>query len=134
MKESTAAWAAYAAEQEEADPVVPLLVVQVADKPTEADLARVLDAIFDEWPDLPLEAVANVFGTHTDLLVGQQPVLDPGESFDYASHCLLKTDWGTMKGTYRMQPEGGKAFEVAIGRFYLVARTAEPSRAGGEAS
>lgn len=67
-------------------------------------------------------------------VVGQQPVLDPGESFEYASHCLLKTDWGTMEGTYRMQPEGGKAFEVAIGRFYLVARTAEPSRAGGEAS
>ena len=74
VKESTAAWAAYAAEQEEADPVVPLLVVQVADKPTEADLARVLDAVYDEWPDLPLEAVAHVFGTHTDLLVGQQPV------------------------------------------------------------
>ena len=74
VRESTDAWAAYAAEQEEADPVVPLLVVQVADKPTEADLARVLDAIYDEWPDLPLEAVAHVFGTHTDLLVGQQPV------------------------------------------------------------
>lgn len=74
VKDSTAAWSDYAAEQEEADPVVPLLVVQVADKPTEADLARVLDAVYDEWPDLPLEAVAHVFGTHTDLLVGQQPV------------------------------------------------------------
>ena len=74
VKESADAWAAYAAEQEEADPVVPLLVVQVADKPTEADLARVLDAVYDEWPDLSLEAVAHVFGTHTDLLVGQQPV------------------------------------------------------------
>lgn len=74
VKDSTAAWAAYAAEQEEADPVVPLLVVQVADKPTEADLVRVLDVVYDEWPDLPLEAVAHVFGTHTDLLVGQQPV------------------------------------------------------------
>lgn len=74
VKTSTEAWAAYAVEQEEADPVVPLLVVQVADKPTEADLVRVLDAIYDEWPDLPLDAVANVFGTHTDLLVGQQGV------------------------------------------------------------
>ena len=74
IKESTDAWANYAAEQEESNPVVPLLVVQVADKPSEADLARVLDAIYDEWPDLPSEAVANVFGTHTDLLVGQQPV------------------------------------------------------------
>lgn len=74
VKESASAWAAYAAEQEESDPVVPLLVVQVADKPSEADLARVLDAVYDEWPDLPSEAVAHVFGTHTDLLVGQQPV------------------------------------------------------------
>lgn len=74
VKESTSAWADYAAEQEESDPVVPLLVVQVADKPTEAELARVLDAVHDEWPDLPLDAVAHVFGTHTDLLVGQQPV------------------------------------------------------------
>lgn len=74
VKESTSAWATYAAEQEESDPVVPLLVVQVADKPSEADLARVLDAVYDEWPDLPGDAVANVFGTHTDLVVGQQGV------------------------------------------------------------
>lgn len=74
VKESTDAWAAYAVEQDESDPVVPLLVVQVADKPTEADLARVLDAIYDEWPDLGLDAVAHVFGTHTDLLVGRQDV------------------------------------------------------------
>lgn len=74
VKESSAAWAAYAVEQEEADPVVPLMVVQVADKPSEADLARVLDAVHDEWPDLPPGSVAHVFGTHTDLLVGQQAV------------------------------------------------------------
>ncbi|MCT1997062.1 DEAD/DEAH box helicase family protein [Brachybacterium muris] len=74
VRESTAVWADYAAEQQEAEPVVPLLVVQVADKPTEADLARVLDAIYDEWSDLPLDAVAHVFGTHTDLMVGQQSV------------------------------------------------------------
>lgn len=74
VRESTAAWAAYAAEQEESDPVVPLLVVQVADTPSEADLARVLDAIDDEWPGLAPDAVAHVFGTHTDLMVGQQSV------------------------------------------------------------
>lgn len=74
VKQSTAAWVAYAADQEEPDPVVPLLVVQVADKPTEADLARVLDTVYDEWFDLPGDAVAHVFGTHTDLMVGQQAV------------------------------------------------------------
>lgn len=73
-KRSTAAWDDYATQQEEADPVVPLLVVQLADKPTEADLTRVLDVVYDEWSDLPSDAVAHVFGTHTDLMVGQQPV------------------------------------------------------------
>lgn len=74
VKLSTTAWDSYAKEQEESDPVQPLLVVQVADKPTEADLARVLDVIHDEWPELPGDAVAHVFGTHTDLQVGQQAV------------------------------------------------------------
>lgn len=74
VRASSDAWATYAAEQEESDPVVPLLVVQVADKPSEADLTQVLDTVYEEWPDLPSDAVANVFGTHTDLLVGQQPV------------------------------------------------------------
>lgn len=74
VRASSDAWAAYAVEQEESDPVVPLLVVQVTDKPTEADLVQVLDAVYEEWPDLPLDAFAHVFGTHTDLLVGQQPI------------------------------------------------------------
>lgn len=74
IRRSTSAWADYVSEQQESDPVVPLMVVQVADKPTEDDLTRVLDAIYDEWPDLPGNAVAHVFGTRTDLIVGQQPV------------------------------------------------------------
>lgn len=74
IKTSTDAWAAYASEQDEGDRVLPLLVVQVADKPTNADLLRVVDAIYDEWPELPYDAIAHVFGHHTDLLVGQQQV------------------------------------------------------------
>ncbi|WP_272028110.1 DEAD/DEAH box helicase [Kocuria rosea] len=74
VRASTAAWAAYAQEQEEADPVVPLLVVQVGDKPTQETLVRTLDTIYGVWPDLPMDATANVFGEHQDLLVGQQPV------------------------------------------------------------
>lgn len=79
VRASSAAWAEYAQTQEEADPVSPLLVVQMADKPSPADLSQVLDTIYEEWPDLPLDAVAHVFGTHTDLLVGQQsvPYIEP---------------------------------------------------------
>jgi len=74
IRASTTAWNDYANEQELSDPVVPLLVVQVGDKPTEEVLTRTLDTIHDNWPELPVDAVANVFGEHTDLLVGQQPV------------------------------------------------------------
>lgn len=74
VRASTAAWAEYATEQEEPEAVVPLLVVQVADKPTEADLARVLDVVREEWPDLPSDAVAHVFGTHADMMVGSAPI------------------------------------------------------------
>ncbi|WP_338538778.1 DEAD/DEAH box helicase family protein [Janibacter terrae] len=74
VRASSAAWAEYAHEQEEADLVSPLLVVQMADKPSPADMSQVLDTIYEVWPELPLDAVAHVFGTHTDLLVGQQSV------------------------------------------------------------
>jgi type III restriction enzyme len=79
VRASTAAWLAYAQEQEEADPVVPLLVVQVGDKPTTETLVRTLDTIYDAWPELGPDAVANVFGEHQDLLVGQQgvPYIEP---------------------------------------------------------
>ncbi|MCT1886313.1 DEAD/DEAH box helicase family protein [Dietzia cinnamea] len=74
VRASTAAWLEYAAEQGETEPVVPLLVVQVGDKPSDEDLLRMLDAIFEAWPELGPDAVANVFGEHRDLMVGQQPV------------------------------------------------------------
>ena len=65
-KASTRAWAAYAAEQDEPNPVVPLLVVQVADKPSDEHLSRILDVIHQEWPELRPQDIAHVFGTHTD--------------------------------------------------------------------
>lgn len=74
IRSSTKAWSDYADEQKLPVPVVPLLVVQVGDKPTEEILTRTLDTIYDNWPELPIDAVANVFGEHTDMLIGQQPV------------------------------------------------------------
>lgn len=53
-------------------------------------------------------------------VVGYTPDLEPGESFEYASHCPINTPWGTMEGFYTMQHPGGEQFEAAIGRFYLV--------------
>lgn len=74
IRKSTNEWRNYAQEQGQKDAVVPLLVVQVGDKPSQEDLARTLDTIYEAWPDLPVNAVANVFGEHQDLLIGQQPV------------------------------------------------------------
>jgi ApaG protein len=54
-------------------------------------------------------------------VVGHQPDLAPGESFEYSSYCPLTTSWGTMEGEYQFEDEHGQRFDVAIGRFYLVA-------------
>lgn len=52
-------------------------------------------------------------------VVGQQPVLTPGESFTYTSGCPLGTPFGTMEGTYQMVTRGGEGFEARIAPFTL---------------
>ena len=52
-------------------------------------------------------------------VVGEQPVLAPGESFHYTSGCPLKTSTGVMKGTYQMVDEDGGYFDVEIAPFAL---------------
>jgi ApaG protein len=55
-------------------------------------------------------------------VVGEQPVLAPGESFKYSSWCPLKTPTGVMRGTYQMIRAGGEQFDVEIAPFGLKAR------------
>ena len=55
-------------------------------------------------------------------VVGEQPVLKPGESFQYSSWCPLKTPFGAMRGTYQMVREGGKQFDIEIAPFGLKAK------------
>ena len=52
-------------------------------------------------------------------VVGQQPVLGPGESFTYTSGCPLPTPDGTMEGAYMMALETGEAFQADIPAFSL---------------
>ena len=54
-------------------------------------------------------------------VVGQQPVLQPGEVFEYTSGCQLETPVGTMRGSYQMVTDQGEAFEVDIPAFTLSA-------------
>ena len=54
-------------------------------------------------------------------VVGEQPVLAPGESFKYSSWCPLKTPTGTMRGTYQMIGARGNQFDIEIAPFALKA-------------
>lgn len=52
-------------------------------------------------------------------VVGEQPIIRPGETFAYASGCPLPTPGGSMVGTYRMLVDGGEPFDAAIPAFSL---------------
>ncbi len=55
-------------------------------------------------------------------VVGQQPIIEPGENHEYVSGCNLKTDMGTMKGSYEMlRVVDGQKFKVKIPEFQLIA-------------
>jgi ApaG protein len=52
-------------------------------------------------------------------VVGDQPVLAPGESYKYSSWCPLETPTGVMHGTYQMVRIGGGEFDIEIAPFAL---------------
>ena len=52
-------------------------------------------------------------------VIGQQPWIKPGESFEYTSGTNIETAVGTMRGTYHLLAEDGQAFEAAIAPFTL---------------
>jgi ApaG protein len=52
-------------------------------------------------------------------VMGQQPLLRPGESFEYTSGCRLRTASGTMQGSYFCVAEDGERFEVDVPLFVL---------------
>ena len=52
-------------------------------------------------------------------VVGEQPVLQPGEAFEYTSGCPIATPVGSMRGTYQCVAEDGTRFEAPIPEFLL---------------
>ena len=54
-------------------------------------------------------------------VVGEQPLIAPGGSFDYVSGCPLATPTGSMQGSYHMAGEDGSGFDVDIPKFALLA-------------
>lgn len=67
--------------------------------------------------------IADGRGQHQEVegegVVGEQPVIAPGESFDYVSGCPLPTPTGAMVGSYAMVSGDGAEFDVAIPHFPL---------------
>jgi ApaG protein len=54
-------------------------------------------------------------------VVGDQPVIKPGASYDYVSGCPLTTSTGSMVGSFQMIGENGVRFDIAVPHFYLIA-------------
>ncbi len=67
--------------------------------------------------------ITDAFGISQEVrgpgVVGEQPVLQPGESFEYTSGTPLTTPSGIMVGTYEMVQPNGEAFDVAVPAFSL---------------
>lgn len=64
LRDISKAWADYAEQQEEPQAVQPLMVLQVPNNPDANEIASWLDVVFDAWPELPQDCIANVFGEH----------------------------------------------------------------------
>ncbi|WP_188010330.1 DEAD/DEAH box helicase [Vibrio parahaemolyticus] len=71
--ESSQAWAEYTA-AEGLQPMLPLMILQVPNKPNPDDISRALDTIFERWPDLKNTNIAHVFGERTTMNFGRHTV------------------------------------------------------------
>ena len=73
-----------------------------------------------------VRSLPNMFIVDGEGVVGEQPVLEPGQSHDYVSGCPLTTPFGSMEGFYTFQRPDGASCEVRIPFFPLSApETAE---------
>jgi ApaG protein len=75
-----------------------------------------------EW--VITDANGNVERVQGPGVVGEQPVLEPGESFEYTSFCPLPTAIGSMQGSYQMVAASGERFDAEIAPFSLAVPTA----------
>ncbi len=70
-----------------------------------------------EW--IITDSDGNVERVEGDGVVGEQPLLAPGQVFEYTSFCPLRTSMGSMQGSYLMRPAGGESFRAEIAPFTL---------------
>ncbi|MCA9253723.1 MAG: DEAD/DEAH box helicase family protein [Phycisphaerales bacterium] len=79
LRESSAEWKAYAKDQSDGEIVLPLMVLQVPNKPNHNDIGKALDTILKQWPDVSENNVAHVFGEHSTQNFGPYsvPYIEP---------------------------------------------------------
>jgi ApaG protein len=75
-----------------------------------------------EW--IITDADGNVEQVNGPGVVGEQPILEPGEHFEYTSFCPLTTSIGSMHGSYQMVAASGDRFDAEIAPFSLAVPTA----------
>src|SRR5665213_4231298 len=72
--------------------------------------------------------ITNARGEFTEIkgagVVGEQPVLKPGESYEYTSGAPLNTTSGMMGGAYQMESESGERFDIELSLIHI----SEPTR------
>jgi ApaG protein len=85
----------------------------------ENDSDQAVQLMTRHWDIVDGEGRQNV--VDGDGVIGEQPVIEPGESFDYVSGCPLTTPTGWMHGHYGMVAEDGRPFDAGIPRFQLLA-------------
>ena len=86
------------------------------------DGAETVQLVSREW--IITDAAGNVEKIRGPGVVGEQPVLEPGQSFEYTSFCPLPTPIGSMHGTYQMVTARGDRFDAVIAPFSLAVPTA----------
>ena len=75
--------------------------------------------------------IIDAFGRKEEVrgpgVIGEQPVLEPGETYRYHSFCPLTTPSGLMKGSYRMVDDAGESFDVEVPAFSLDSPLSKPT-------
>lgn len=90
LRDISEAWTDYAKQQDDADTVQPLMVLQVPNSPDHREIGTWLETIFKTWPDLPTDSVYNVFGEHkTETFGAYSAPYIPPERVQEAQHVRI---------------------------------------------
>ena len=121
LRDCSTEWAAYAAQQENSETVLPLMVLQSPNTPNHNDIGRALDTIFQQWPDLPETCVAHVFGEHKTQKFGKYsvPYIEPQRVQDDSSIRILIAKDAISTGWDCPRAEVMVSFRPASDRTYI---------------